>query len=236
MRIFAVSGCWKAMPGSVLLGCLVTAPFWMLQSASAAPPKVTIDALASVTAVAPSQPLEVAFQFDIEKAWHIYWLNSGDAGLPPEVAWEFPSGFSATPLLHPAPHRHTDPGELVTFVHEGQPILVSTITPPGSLIPGETVQLRGKVDFLVCRVQCIKMALPFRLSLPIVEAGAQVSPANEKVFAAARRRFPEPISAAKYAKIKAVVNVDKIRPNDAFKLAVVVEVDKGFHIQSHQPQ
>ncbi len=37
--------------------------------------------------------------------WHVYWRNPGDSGLPPEVAWTLPAGFSAGPLQWPAPSR-----------------------------------------------------------------------------------------------------------------------------------
>ena len=57
----------------------------------------------------------------------------------------------------------------------------------------------------------------------------------KKIFATAKRRFPQAPSDAKYVTIKPVVSVDKIRPKDKFKLAVVINVEKGHHIQSHTP-
>ncbi|MCH8852191.1 MAG: thioredoxin family protein [Planctomycetes bacterium] len=207
----------------------------LVPPAQAAPPKVTVTPYASVTAVQPGQPFEVAFQFDIEKAWHTYWKNAGDAGLPPEVDWQLPAGFETTALEHPVPKRHESPGDIITYIHEDQPILTTTLTPPADLEPGTQVELKGEMLLLVCKVQCIRMTKPFSLSLPVVDSDAKAAPANEKVFASARRRFPQSLSEAKYITIKPVVSVDKIRPKDKFKLAVVINVEKGNHIQSHTP-
>ncbi|MHC5112513.1 MAG: hypothetical protein ACYTHJ_21850 [Planctomycetota bacterium] len=49
-------------------------------------PKVKVDLLASVEAAVPGTPFDVAVRFDIEEDWHIYWINSGDAGMPPPHA------------------------------------------------------------------------------------------------------------------------------------------------------
>ncbi|MCH8913040.1 MAG: hypothetical protein IIA33_05665, partial [Planctomycetes bacterium] len=209
---------------------------WALVPATqAAPPTVTVTPYASVTAVQPGRPFEIAFQIDIEKAWHTYWKNAGDAGLPPDVNWQLPDGFETTALEHPVPKRHESPGDIITYIHEDQPILTTSLTPPADLEPGTQVELKGEMLLLVCKVQCIRMTKPFSLVLPVVDSNGKVAPANEQIFATARRRSPQPPSEAKYVKIKPVVSVDTIRPKDKFKLAVVIDVEKGNHIQSHTP-
>ncbi len=206
-----------------------------IPGAQAAPPKVTVTPYASVAAVQPGQPFEIAFQIDIEKAWHTYWMNAGDAGLPPDVNWQLPEGFETTALKHPVPKRHESPGDIITYIHEDQPILTTTLTPPVDLRPGTQVELNGEMLLLVCKVQCIKMTKPFSMSLPVVDSDGKVEPANQKIFVTARRRSPQSLSDAKYVTIKPVVSVDKIRPKDKFKLAIVINVEKGNHIQSHTP-
>ena len=216
--------------------CTLLLSSWALVPATqAAPPTVTVTPYASVTAVQPGRPFEIAFQIDIEKAWHTYWKNAGDAGLPPDVNWQLPDGFETTALEHPAPKRHESPGDIITYIHEGQPILTATLTPPADLEPGTQVELKGEMLLLVCKVQCIRMTKPFSLSLPVVDSNAKATPANEKIFASARRHFPQALSEAKYVKINPVVSVDRIRPKDKFKLAVVINVEQGNHIQSHTP-
>ncbi len=221
--------------GCFRVGALLVCYSSLTPATYAKEPKVTVTPYASIEAIRPGQPFEVAFQFEIQKAWHIYWKNSGDAGLPPVVDWDLPEGFKTSALSHPAPKRHLDRGGIVTFIHEDRPILTATVTPPSNLKPASHVELKGEMTLLVCKVQCIRMSKPFKLRLPVASPGSQVSLANEKLFAEARSRFPEPIGEAKYLKIKPVVNVDKIRPQDEFKLAVVVDIGQGYHIQSHKP-
>jgi hypothetical protein len=78
--------------------------------ASAAPPvggahPVTARLVAEATSVAPGTTLWVDLHLDIAPGWHTYWLNPGDAGLPTEIAWTLPPGFTAGDIVWPVPDR-----------------------------------------------------------------------------------------------------------------------------------
>ena len=47
----------------------------------------------------------LAIHMRTNPGWHGYWLNPGDAGLPMDVQWQLPRGFSAGPLRYPVPTR-----------------------------------------------------------------------------------------------------------------------------------
>ena len=49
--------------------------------------------------------------------WHGYWLNPGDAGLPMDVKWRLPAGYSVGPLRYPVPTRLTVAG-IMNYVYE----------------------------------------------------------------------------------------------------------------------
>ena len=38
--------------------------------------------------------VELAIHMRTNPGWHGYWLNPGDAGLPMDVKWRIPAGFS----------------------------------------------------------------------------------------------------------------------------------------------
>lgn len=211
-------------------GLLATSP-----TAWAKEPRVDLTVRANVKAVVPGEPFQVAFQFDIESKWHIYWKNSGDSGLPPQVKWQLPDGFAASSLAHQAPRSHVDAGGLVSFIHEGQPVLTATVIPPPDLRPGRKIEIKGDLVYLVCRESCIRSEKPFKLSLPVAALGSPPQADNADLFTAARAARPQPGSAAKYAQVKPLLDVDRVRPKDKFKLGVVLEIDKGYHIQSHKP-
>src|SRR6476661_1361077 len=61
--------------------------------------------------------IELAIHMRPAPGWHGYWLNPGDAGLPMDVQWQLPPGFSAGPLRYPVPNRLTVAG-LMNYVYE----------------------------------------------------------------------------------------------------------------------
>src|SRR5436305_5310544 len=65
----------------------------------------------------PGGEVELAIHMRTNPGWHGYWLNPGDAGLPMNVQWHLPAGFSAGPLRYPVPTRLTVAG-LMNYVFE----------------------------------------------------------------------------------------------------------------------
>jgi len=64
---------------------------------------------------APGGEVELAIHMRPAPGWHGYWLNPGDAGLPMDVQWQLPPGFSAGPLRYPVQTRLTVAG-LMNYV------------------------------------------------------------------------------------------------------------------------
>ena len=97
-------------------------------------PKLDVELAASVEAVVPGQPFELAVTFNIGGGWHMYWENAGETGAPPHFTWSLPEGFEISRPTFPVPERHVDsvkPGEdVVTYVLEHSPVLLFTVTPP----------------------------------------------------------------------------------------------------------
>ena len=54
-------------------------------------------------AIAPGETLWVALHLDMRPGWHVYWRNPGDSGLPTEIAWKLPPGFTAGEIAWPTP-------------------------------------------------------------------------------------------------------------------------------------
>lgn len=223
------------MSKQIRVGLLVswaaaTAAVWPGSAAYAAP-KAQLSLLPSVEAVVPGQPFDVAIRFHLESGWHIYWQNSGDAGLPPSIRWTLPEGFTAGELQFPVPKRHVSPGDIVTNVIGGEPVLVVKVTPPAALEAG-TVKLVAAVGYLVCEKACLREDATLSLDLPVQAAGS-AKPANTEVFERARRTGPKETS--RYVTIKPSVKPDQLSPGTKFDFFIAVEINDGFHIQSNQP-
>src|SRR2546423_5601125 len=65
----------------------------------------------------PGGEVELAIHMRTNPGWHGYWLNPGDAGLPMDVKWQLPPGFSAGPLRYPVPGRLEIAG-LMNYVYQ----------------------------------------------------------------------------------------------------------------------
>jgi len=196
--------------------------------------KATVELLADRDAIVPGRPLTVAVRFRIEKGWHIYWRNPGTGGMRPKVTWRLPPGFEAGPLKFPAPKRESSPvGD--SFVLTGRPVLLTEIRAPTDLAAGSSVEIAARVEWLVCRDLCAREAQDVSLTMPVRAPDATAEPAHEAVFRAALRELPVPSERSEYLTLTTAVSVDRLRPGDEAKLALVLSIREGHHIQSNRP-
>ncbi|SFU62855.1 thiol:disulfide interchange protein DsbD [Methylobacterium sp. 174MFSha1.1] len=144
------------------------------------------------SAVAPGATLTAGLRLTMKPGWHVYWRNPGDSGLPPEIAWSLPAGFSAGAIAWPAPER-IPVGDLMNFGYEGEVLLTVPVTAPETLGSGP-VPLRAKVSYLVCERECVPGEASLSTSLPVAPAGTspRPDPRHAALFAQGRERLPVP--------------------------------------------
>lgn len=112
--------------------------------------------------------------FEIAKGWHIYWFNSGDAGMPTRVRWKLPDGWTAGELKWPVPVDITEKGNLRTRGYFNSVLLQSNLYPVEE-IPSEDelIEIGAEVSWLACKDICIpgsatlKTRLKFSSVLPL---------------------------------------------------------------------
>ena len=119
--------------------------------------------------------------------WHTYWKNPGDSGYPTKISWDLPSGYGVSEFDWPTPKRLAT-GPIVNFGYEGEVLLPLTVSVPLSAKVGETITLKGKAEWLVCRDVCIPEEGVVSLSLPVAKDNAPTAAATR--FAAARAATP----------------------------------------------
>lgn len=131
----------------------------------------------------------IGLHIEPDPAWHAYWINAGDAGLPATMRWELPDGFSASELQFPAPHVIPF-GELITYAFEEPILLLSDIGVPPGLAPGTSVTLQGLARWVVCDDElCVPERASLSVSLNIGDG--DLDPLQAERFAAARAKLPE---------------------------------------------
>ena len=135
----------------------------------------------------PGGEVELALHMRTNPGWHGYWLNPGDAGLPMDVKWQLPPGFTAGPLRYPVPSRLTV-ADLMNYVYERDyAVLVRLKVPQGA---GGTVRIRAEAHWLACTDKiCVPEQGELSLDLPV---GTGTS--NRAQFDAWRKALPRPLA------------------------------------------
>lgn len=103
--------------------------------------------------VAAGDTFRVGVLFDLDEAWHIYWENPGDAGLPTSIEWSG-EGLEFGPLHWAVPGIYSEQdGLFTTFGYDDQVLLYSDAT----VLPGAPQELRIDADihYLACQNACI---------------------------------------------------------------------------------
>jgi len=135
----------------------------------------------------PGGEVELAIHMRPAPGWHGYWLNPGDAGLPMDVKWQFPPGFSAGPLRYPVPTRLTVAG-LMNYVYERDyAVLVRLKVPPDAR---GTVPIRAEAHWLACTD---KICVPEQGQLSLDLSVGTGTPSRAQ-FDEWRRALPRPLA------------------------------------------
>ena len=130
--------------------------------------------------------VELAIHMRTRPGWHGYWLNPGDAGLPMDIKWQLPAGYSVGPLRYPVPTR-LKIGELMNYVFERDyAVLVRLRTPAGA---AGTVPIRAEARWLACTDKvCVPEQGQLSLDLPV-----GTGTPNRAQFDAWRQALPQPL-------------------------------------------
>jgi thiol:disulfide interchange protein DsbD len=180
--------------GGLMMGLVALAV--ATPAARAASPAVPADPVAvrlvpEAGSVAPGGTLWVDLHLDIAPGWHTYWRNPGDSGLPTEIAWTLPAGFSAGEIAWPVPERFVL-GTIGNYGYHGSADLLVPIATPANLDPGGSVHLEANANWLVCSDICIPGEAKLTLDLPVGATPPAGDPSVAALFAAVRGSLPQP--------------------------------------------
>jgi thiol:disulfide interchange protein DsbD len=137
---------------------------------AATPSHVQASLVAADATVQPGHALTVALRLVHDAHWHTYWINPG-TGYPTKIDWALPAGWTAGDIQWPAPHILRDhTGAIVGNGYNDELFLPVTLTPPADLQPGDKIELKGSVEWLMCEDVCIPGDAKISLTLA-VDAG-----------------------------------------------------------------
>ncbi len=145
--------------------------------------------LTAVTGTGALANVPAGVEVSLDAGWKTYWRSPGDAGLPPALDWAGSTNLGAATLSYPAPARLTLLG-IQTFGYHGDvifPIDVAVAT------PGRPLDLRLKLDVLVCAQLCVPKTFDLAMSVP---AGPAKPDGDALTLAKARAAVPGEARAA----------------------------------------
>jgi len=186
-------GCESSRRFSVALGFLVAQLLCAAGArASGSPiPHGTLELVAENRWVTPGQGFSLGLHFQLERGWHIYWVNPGDSGEPPRVAWQLPPGLSPRAIKWPTPRR-LGTSSIVDFGYEDTVTLIVPVHAETSLAAQPLAHLGAEIKVLVCREICIPGKTQLSLTLPIRSQLPAPDVRTRELFAAARKDLPRP--------------------------------------------
>ncbi len=149
-------------------------------------PHVQVTLASDVDAVDPGKPFHLGLHFKLTKGWHIYWVNPGAAGEPPELDLTLPQGAKASAIAWPAPLRVRE-GPVMTYSYLNEVLLPVTVANTQRTLSAFPVT--AKASWLVCANICVPEQATLHLDLP---AGKATPSATAPLFAAAAARVPQP--------------------------------------------
>jgi DsbC/DsbD-like thiol-disulfide interchange protein len=176
--------CLALALGAVLLLCVASA------RADGTPiPHGTLELVPEKQWVAANHTIHLGLRFQLEKGWHIYWVNPGDSGEPPRVKWQLPAGVSVGETEWPTPRR-LGTSSIVDFGYEDDVMLLVPMHAEASMATQGLAQIGAEVKLLVCREMCIPGKAQLSLTLPVKSQPPVPDARTAGWFAAARKSLP----------------------------------------------
>jgi thiol:disulfide interchange protein DsbD len=142
--------------------------------------------LVSGTGLQPGSTQELGVHFQLDPGWHIYWINPGDSGEPPRIAWHLPPGFEVVQVEFPTPKR-LESHSLTDYGYQDDVVLLANLSVPKTF-EAKSADLAADIRWLVCREVCI----PGRGSVSVRLAARQSEGTDSNLIREAKQKLPQP--------------------------------------------
>jgi thiol:disulfide interchange protein DsbD len=153
-------------------------------------PRATVSLVSEHAVVSPGQSVRIGLRQRLAPHWHTYWKNPGDAGSPPNIAFNLPQGVTASEIDWPGPDRFII-GPVASYGYENEIVFPVTLTVPRDAQPGSVLRIEASADWVVCEKECIPEQGAFRLILPVQASARAASTDIRNAFATADARQPQ---------------------------------------------
>lgn len=154
------------------------------------PEGVEVALVSRNTGIAAGTPFRVGLKIHHHPGFHTYWQNPGIAGVPTDLTWKLPEGFSAGPIQWPFPEK-TMMAIHPVHGYERDVMLLVDITPP-AVIRDTKVTLQATASWMACAKGCFPGSADLELILPVSQK-PESDPAVRTAFVMAQEEIPSPL-------------------------------------------
>ncbi len=176
--------------------------------------------------------VRVGVLFSIEKNWHIYWKNSGEAALPTKVSFSVPEGWEVSELQWPIPKRYVERGDITTFGYSDEILLYAYVRPPDEILEAPTsATIKAEVSYLVCNDICVPGRDTKEITVPYTKQEVISPSENFPLFERYALEVPrEPRGEDSGLRIKALLSHTALAPgaSGTLRISIVHDADGGF--------
>ena len=162
----------------VLFAAILAALFSVLPAAAAPVDggHARVELIAERHAALPGETIYAALKMDLDKGWHVYWKNAGDAGLPPQILVQPGSDIQEDAIggiVWPLPHLlPIVEGEIMDYGYDDRVVLPFPITIPDDAMGPVTLDVVA--DYLICEETCVPERARVTLKLETNQVDANV--------------------------------------------------------------
>ena len=180
---------------------------------------LSIGLISEVKSIKLGKPFKVGLKIKHDSGFHTYWKSPGIVGIPTQIKWKLPDGFTVSPIRWPYPEI-SQMAEYPCFGYERDIVLFMTVT-PAKMINEKSVMLKANVNWMCCSNTCHPGFKTFTLNLPIGtgESDAKLT----QLFQQALDEEPKTTKA-----IKATI----VSQEDARKIMVKISASEQIKIES----
>jgi thiol:disulfide interchange protein/DsbC/DsbD-like thiol-disulfide interchange protein len=194
-------------------------------------PRLETALLVDASQVKPGDTVRVGVRFRMDKDWHIYWKNPGDAGLSTEVTWDAP-GLTVGELRWPFPSTFRTPDNFIITYGYHDEVLLFAQAHVSEQASGP-LTLSASVEALVCQERCIPAQMLLSRILPV---GSQTVRDEEAAvsFDAAQAQVPRTAEESGIT-VALALDAPSLKTGQAFSGTVTVAARDGKAVLDTEP-
>jgi thiol:disulfide interchange protein DsbD len=173
-----------------LLPLIFTLTPLMADSEKKQPTGVQVALISENYGITAGATFRVGFKLQHQADYHTYWRNPGIAGVPTQLTWHLPEGFTAGPVQWPYPELASMAGYSIYGYERDVLLVVEIKAPPQLAEPGVTLKVDAR--WMACADGCYPGIQSLEMTLPVVGSSTP-DPATAAIFTKAIAEIPAPL-------------------------------------------